>query len=85
MLLSPHKSYHLKEKNGAEILSYAQNFYLNSLLEFCLHDVPQMDISEGDRHEVVLPHKKWHLALTKEPNLLTEFFISDSAIEVQNS
>lgn len=44
-----------------------------------------MDINEGDRREVAVHHKEWHLALTNEPKLLTEFFISDSAIEMQNS
>lgn len=56
-----------------------------SLLEFCSHDLPQMDSSEGDRHEVALPHREWHPALTNEPNLITEFFNPGSATEVQNS
>lgn len=58
---------------------------MNSLLEFCSHDLPQMDVSEGERHEVALRLKEWHLALTNEPNLLTDFFILDSAKEVQKS
>lgn len=43
-----------------------------------------MEVTGGDRH-VALPHKEWHHALKNEPNFLTDFFISGSVIEVQNS
>lgn len=33
-----------------------------------------MNVSEGDKNEVALAHKEWQLALTNEPNLLTEYF-----------
>lgn len=44
-----------------------------------------MDVTEGDRHEVALPNKEWHFALTDMLNLLAGHFILGSAIQVQNS